>query len=573
MNNQEYFLTTSLSYQLKAARRELADFRSGEVYQKMRRDYENMIRSLNREMEKLRQERDGYSFTRKEITRQWMDVLDDMEREHKKEVKKLRKAVSELLDLVASLMNRNKELDEQRKKILHDYYEAALQLEEANGLIVKLRAQANHNYENSSLPSSKCINRKKITNNRERTGKKPGAQPGHKHHPRRKLTPTRTVKIPPEEKYLDTSRYLPTGRSILKQTVGIAVCSVVTQYSTEEFYDKKTGHKVHSAFPAGVTDDVNYDGSLKAFAFLLNNRCNVSLGKTTELISEMTEGELRPSVGMINGLCREFSAKSKKEQDRLFRSLLDAPVMHVDGTNVRVNGKNRQVFVCCNDEAAMYFARENKGHEGIKGTPAESYGGILVHDHDKTYYRYGSDHQECMVHILRYLKGSMENEPDRRWNKEMYELIREMIHTVKQSESGTLPPEEIAAYAERYDTVVRKAGEEYEDEPPSEYYMEGYNLYLRMEKYKHNHLLFLGNPYVAADNNLAERHARIIKGKANQSIALRSQEHLGEYCDCLGVMESIQKDKEKRLYEEVKSIFRRVRPAVVGETSDRATTI
>ena len=309
-----YFLTASLSYQLKAARQELAAFKSGEIYQKMRRDYESIIRQQNREIEKLLRERDEYSFTRKAITRQWMDVLDDMEREHQKEVKRLKKTVSELLDIIVSLTKRNEELNEQRKKILHDYYEAASQLEEANGLITKLKAQSNHNYENSSLPSSKCINRKKITNNREKSGKRPGAQPGHSHHPRRKLAPDRIVEIPPDKKYLDTSRYLPTGRSVTKQMVGVEVCAVVTQYSTEEFYDKKTGHKVHSAFPAGVTNDVNYDGSLKGFAFLLNNRCNVSLEKTAELISEMTVGELRLSVGMINGLCREFSQKSREEQ-------------------------------------------------------------------------------------------------------------------------------------------------------------------------------------------------------------------------------------------------------------------
>ena len=51
MNNQQFFLNTSLSYQLKAARRELADFRSGAVYQKMRDDYEDIIRSQKREME------------------------------------------------------------------------------------------------------------------------------------------------------------------------------------------------------------------------------------------------------------------------------------------------------------------------------------------------------------------------------------------------------------------------------------------------------------------------------------------------------------------------------------------
>ena len=90
MNNQQYFQTTSLSYQLKAVQRELDSFRSGEVYVKLRKDYENIIRSLNAEIKKLQQERDGFSFSRKKITQQWMDVLGDIQKEHEKEVKKLR---------------------------------------------------------------------------------------------------------------------------------------------------------------------------------------------------------------------------------------------------------------------------------------------------------------------------------------------------------------------------------------------------------------------------------------------------------------------------------------------------
>lgn len=52
-----------------------------------------------------------------------------------------------------------------------------------------------------------------------------------------------------------------------------------------------------------------------------------------------------------------------------------------------------------------------KGHEGVKGTVAEDYQGILVHDHDITFYSYGTEHQECLAHVLRYLKDSMDNEP------------------------------------------------------------------------------------------------------------------------------------------------------------------
>lgn len=49
------------------------------------------------------------------------------------------------------------------------------------------------------------------------------------------------------------------------------------------------------------------------------------------------------------------------------KTLLDVPVMHVDGTTARVIGSNNNVVVCSNGVATMYFARESKGHAGVKG--------------------------------------------------------------------------------------------------------------------------------------------------------------------------------------------------------------
>ena len=559
MHDQEYFLTTSLSYQLQAARRELADFRSGEIYQKLRADYERIIRELNLTVKKLRKERDDFSFSRKEITRQWMDVLEDIQKEHEKEVKKLKETVTELLDMVVSLKNRNAELDEKRKQALSAYYETAVKLEETQGLILKLTAQVNHNYENSSMPSSKCIDRKKITNNREKTGKKPGAQAGHPHHPRKPLEPDQVVEIAAEEPFKDSSRYIPTGKTISRQVIGISVVPVVTEYRTAEFYDKKKGRNVHAAFPCGVKDDVNYDESMKAVLFLLNSRCNVSLEKTAQFVHDVTDGALSPSVGMINGLCREFSSKSRQEQDELFVALLDAPVMHVDGTVARVNGKNRNVVVCSNGAATMYFARENKGHAGIRDTPVETFGGILIHDHEACFYSYGSDHQECMVHIERYLKDSIENEKELTWNGQMLKLIQEMIHENNIAPAEGISEEKIAEFEVRYDSIVQTAAEEYEDAPPSDYYKDGYNLYLRMAEYKHNHLLFLSNPLVEPDNNLCERKARILKGKIIQAVSLRSFRHLEYFCECLSVLDHFATDDKNNLYQSIKEVFKKPR--------------
>lgn len=436
----------------------------------------------------------------------------------------------------------------------------AVKLEDAQGLILKLTAQVNHDYENSSLPSSKCIARKKITNNREKSGKKPGAQPGHSHHPRKSMKPDKVVEIPTEEKLESDSRYVPTGNIVSRQVIGIAVTPVVIEYRVAEFYDKKKGRKVHTPFPDGVTDDVNYDESMKAFLFLLNSRCNVSLEKTAQFVSNVTEGALSPSVGMISGLCREFSLRSKKEQDDLFKALLNTPVMHVDGTVARVNGSNNNVIVCSNGVDTMYFARESKGHAGVRGTPVETFGGILIHDHEACFYGYGSDHQECMVHIERYLRDSIENEKNLTWNRQMLALIQEMIHENNIAPEEGISDNKIAGFEKRYDAIVGTATREYEDSPPSDYYRDGYNLYLRMTEYKHNHLLFLSNPHVDPDNNLCERKARILKGKINQAISLRSFEHLTYYCECLSVLDHFATDNKDNLYQSVKEVFKRQRP-------------
>lgn len=84
------------------------------------------------------------------------------------------------------------------------FYETAAELEEEQGKNLKLHAQIDRDYENSSIPSSKAIQRKKIANSREKTGRKPGGQPGHKGHGRKKQEPTQSViLLPPPKEVLE----------------------------------------------------------------------------------------------------------------------------------------------------------------------------------------------------------------------------------------------------------------------------------------------------------------------------------------------------------------------------------
>ena len=186
---------------------------------------------------------------------------------------------------------------------------------------------------------------------------------------------------------------------------------------------------------------------------------------------------------MISRLNREFALKTEPERRSAYADMLLSPVMHTNCTNARENGKSCQVYVCATpDGKALYFAREKKGHEGVKGTVTEDYQGILVHDHDITFYNYGADHQECLAHVLRYLKASIENEPDRTWNKKMHALVQEMVHFRNGCRQPHGPDSEIVSgFEKRYREILETARKEYEDIPVNDYYKDGYNLFLRME--------------------------------------------------------------------------------------------
>jgi hypothetical protein len=282
----------------------------------------------------------------------------------------------------------------------------------------------------------------------------------------------------------------------------------------------------------------------------------------SDLISELTNGELGISTGMINGLSKEFSRKTEADQKKAFADMLLSPVMNVDFTSARVNGKNENVFVCAAPPLTMYFAREHKGHEGIKGTPVEDFLNTLIHDHDLTFYNYGCDHQECLEHVLRYLKDSTDNEPGLTWNHLMRELIREMIHFrngLKPDETRNpdeVNPEKVKKFEARFDEILKLAEEEYEYEPPGKYFRDGLNLSKKLRKYRNNHLLFLHDIRVSPTNNLSERLLRTFKRKQAQVMTFRSSESLDMLCRCMGTVASLR-DLNQNLFKSVAAIYDR----------------
>ena len=556
--NRSFEIITSLEYRLNAANAEAAAFKSGKKYLDMQEKHEKTVRSLERRIKELEKE---LARARREtitVRNQWFEVFEDLEKEfNRKQSAALKEAEQLKKRLFKTEGQRDAALDKVKKQRL-ERYKLETQWEEEKGRNLQLRAQMNRDYENSSLPSSLSIKHKKIQNSREKTDRKPGGQPGHAGHSRKKQVPsTAPILLPQPQETVEDPDFKKTSKTIVKQLVNVRVQLEVTEYQADVYYNSKTGERIHAGFPCGIVDDVNYGGSVKAFLFLLNHDCCTSIDKSRKFLSDLTEGKLTISKGMVSRLSREFACKSEQERRTMFSDLLLSPVMHTDCTNAKVNGTSAYVFICASPGGkALYFAREKKGHEGVKGTPVETYQGILVHDHEATFFNYGTNHQDCLAHIQRQLKDSMENEPDRTWNRQMHTLMREMIHYRNSLKPGNVCDKEvIAALEARYDQIVEKAKEEYENIPATEYYKEGYNLSIRMEKYRENHLLFLHNPQVPATNNEAERLLRGYKRKQKQAVTFRSFESIDYLCQCMSMLVMMRQKEEVNLFDRVSQIF------------------
>ena len=554
---------SALQYRNRALARQVEEFKSGEKYVKMAADYKKLLDFHNKEMKRMERELAKAHSEAVTVRKYWGEVMDDLDKEQQEETARLLAKIGRLEKENLELARQRDESKDKLKERTRQYYEAATELEEERGKNKKLTAQVNKDFENSSIPSSKQKTRKKkIPNSREKTGKKPGGQPGHEGHTRKQHTPDVIYEIPAPPEYTDNPDYYETGKIIRKQKVSVVLNVQVIEYTTKEYRNRKTGARVHAPFPEGYVNEVNYDGTVKALAFLLGNECGVSHGKIRRLLSELTNGEIEISDGMINGLCAEFSAKTGQEKTEIIKKLMSSPVMNVDFTNASVNGKSAQVLVLASPSAdvALYIGKENKGHKGVEGTPLENYVGTVVHDHGLTFYKYGTNHQECTQHDIRYLIGSIQNETELEWNKQMLELFRKMLHYRNGlSENESLSPCVVCEYEKEYDRILETAEKEYADEPPGDYYREGYNLYLRLKKYKESELLFLHDKRVPANNSLCERLARVYKRKQKQAVTLRSQENLCYICDGLSIVYLLHSNEEN-VYQKIAEIYDRERP-------------
>ena len=563
----DFCQVSALQHEVRSQARRIEELESGGAYARehglrlrLQREYEARVRRLKGEVA-------GLERLNAKMARAWQQTCEMVQREGEEAAARERHAARAQEERALRAERQRDALADEAASLRGRIRELEAELEDLRGLNRKLTARVSRDFENSSLPSSaQAVRTKRVPNTREATGRKPGAQPGHPHHPRRSPEPTRVVELPDPDGWDADPDLYRTGEEVRRRVVSARVAVEVTEYVAAVWRRRSTGGRLHAAFPGGASDEVGYDGSCEALAFLLVNECCVSLAKAARFLSEASGGALSMSVGKVCGLAREFSARSGPERREALESLASSPVLHADFTCANVGGEQAQVLILANGRATAMHAREHKGHEGVAGSALEGYVGCVEHDHDTTFYSYGTSHQECMQHVVRYLVGSVQNEPHLTWNSEMLGHVRGMIHWRNSLPEGTAPdPAEAGAMEARYDEILALAAREYAENPPGKYYKDGYNLYVRMRDYRDSHLLFLRDARVDPDNSLCERKARVFKRRQHAATAFRSFENLGYVCEGIATVDNMR-SAGKDVFAESTAIFNRPREKKAAST-------
>jgi transposase len=416
---------------------------------------------------------------------------------------------------------------------------AALRAENAalKARMAELERRLELNSSNSGKPPSSDGLKKpaRVRNLRERSGKKPGGQKGHKGETLRQVTdPDDVVNhypvacsmcgvgLDPETSVGHSARQvfdLPEPQPL-----------VVTEHRGHDCQCPACGAKTRAPFPDGVNAPVQYGARITAFVIYLLHYQLLPENRLTALMADLFG--VKVAAATIARMSQTCAERLRGFAQTVRDLVAGAPVKHMDETGFRIGGKTQWLHVA--STALLTFYRVC----AKRGSLLANVAGIVVHDHWKPYYTMqGVLHALCNAHHLRELKALVEIEKEE-WARKMQRLLRRGCHITNRARELGIPmkPRLIDCFERRYDAIlaeglafheaqvplvraVIKGGDKRRGRAPRR---TGHNLLLRLETRKQDTLRFLHDATVPFTNNQAERDARMMKLRQKISGGFRS---------------------------------------------------
>ncbi len=212
------------------------------------------------------------------------------------------------------------------------------------------------------------------------------------------------------------------------------------------------------------------------------------------------------SKGQLSNIVQEMSRLFGPAYRRLLTLMRQQAVLHVDETGWRVAGANHWLWVFVNDIVALFVLSKSRGSKVPRALLGSDFSGHIVSDFFSAYSPLEVAKAKCWAHLLRdsheLTTGKPPPTPDSErvlFHQQLHQLYLDMglaLLEVEADESQRQPIHE-----EMRSSLLTFAQKAWQDKDCQ-------RLAKRILKYLDDLLVWLLDPNIAPDNNLAERSLR-----------------------------------------------------------------
>jgi transposase len=417
----------------------------------------------------------------------------------------------------------------------------------------ELRRRLGLDSSNSSKPPSSDGLKKKprvLKSLRTRTGKPSGGQKGHRGDTLRQVAKPDRIVEHAAERCAHCQVRLSAAWKVGEEKRQVFDLPekplIVTEHRAAIHDCAACGRRTRADFPEGVVSPAQYGERIKAAAVYLNAQQLVPEERTAQVLQDLF-GAAAACGASVAGWVRRKAEALAPIYRCIGECVAAAPVRCLDETGFRIAGKTRWLHTASTATHTFYRAGEPRS------AVPELQGGVVVHDHWRSYYTLESvDHAFCNAHLLRELQAvcELDKEP---WAEALRATLldaNEAVRTAKAQGATALDPETIKAFEDRYWAAVREGLALHRTLPafdPStnpkkrKKQRPAHNLLIRFKTFKQATLRFLTDFTVPFTNNLAEQDLRMMKVKTKISGGFRTLQGAAHFACVRSVISSARK--------------------------------
>lgn len=146
-----------------------------------------------------------------------------------------------------------------------------------------------------------------------------------------------------------------------------------------------------------------------ATAAILRVRHRLPYRQIAQLLLDMPGLSVSPG-GLVKQIKRLAKWLEGKYQD-LIRQMRASPHVHVDETGWRIDGKNFWLWVFTDPTFTLFHVDESRGGKVPLKLLGKAFGGTVIADFYAAYDRLKGGKQRCLVHLIREVKETAEQDP------------------------------------------------------------------------------------------------------------------------------------------------------------------